>query len=210
MLLFMPILPIILAILYARMGIGEEMPLMVVYLVIGVTFSAVTTGCIMIMIAEENEKKTLRGLILSPASFTDIIIGKSLVTTLLTGFSLIISLFILGVGTFLHLREMVGLVLLYLFFLFLGIGIGLFVKSVGMTTVYLMPIMFAFGFSPMIEFLGFNEDSFIVTVANSLPILQLIKMDESTSWLPLGIVALWTLVAAIFTFICFRKARKDK
>lgn len=210
MLLFMPVLPIFLSFFYARLGGGEEIPLMIVYLVVGVTFSAVTTGNIMMMMAEENEKKTLRGLILSPASFADIIIGKSLVTGLLTLFSLVVSLLIMGIEPFLHIQAMLGLVFLFFFFLFLGIGVGLFVKSVGITTVYLMPIMFLFGFTPMIDFMGFSEESLTMKIANSFPIPQLIGMSESGSWLPIGVVAIWMIAAALFAFICFRKARMDE
>ena len=61
-------------------GENEELPVFLLYIVVGTTYSAVTSSAMMTMIAEENEKKTLRGLIQSPASMMDIIIGKSLVT----------------------------------------------------------------------------------------------------------------------------------
>src|SRR5699024_232425 len=85
MLFIMTLTPIILAVLYSQMGTGEEeMPFFIVLVVVGTAFSTTTAGLIMMMMAEENEKKTLRGLIMSPASFWDIIIGKSLVTAVLT------------------------------------------------------------------------------------------------------------------------------
>ncbi|MEN1968026.1 ABC transporter permease [Lentibacillus sp. N15] len=212
MVLFTPILPIVMAILYSRMGEGtdEEMPMMIIYIVVGVTYSAVAAGCMMMLMAEENEKKTLRGLILSPASFMDIIIGKSLVTTLLTVVSLAISLLIMGIEPLLHVQTIIGLVLLFLFFLFLGIGVGLFVKSVGITTAYLMPIMFLFGFTPMIELLGFADDSLTMKIASYFPIPQLIDMHETHSWMPIVVVAIWTLAAALFTIVCFKNVKRDE
>src|SRR5690625_7101426 len=96
------------------------MPISLVYLVVGVVFSTTTSGLIMMMMAEENEKMTLRGLIMSPASFWDIIIGKSLVTALLTLVTLIISLLFTDIEPFLNIKAIIGLVLLFLFFLFLG------------------------------------------------------------------------------------------
>ncbi|WP_271401719.1 hypothetical protein [Salinicoccus roseus] len=67
------LLPIILAFMYSRMGGGEEaLPAMLVYLIVGVAFSAILCSGIMTMMAEENEKDTLRGLMQSPASMLDI------------------------------------------------------------------------------------------------------------------------------------------
>ncbi len=212
MTVFMPIVPIILAILYSRMGSGtdEEMPLMMVYLVIGIAYSTVTTNSMMALMAEENEKKTLRGLIMSPASYIEIIIGKSLVTAVITFITLVISLFIIGGSVILDGQHIIGLFVLYFFFLFLGIGVGLFVKSVGMTTAYSMPIMLVFGFSPMIEFLGFEANSFIMKIATYMPVNQLVDMGETRSWGAIGIVLVWTVAASIFAFICFQKLKKDR
>lgn len=209
MLVFMPGIPLILAIMYSQMSGDEEMPLMISYMVVGTTFASVTAALIMMMMAEENENKTLRGLVMSPASYFDIIIGKSLVTTLLTWLTLIVSLGILGIDPFLSVRIIVGLLLLFLFFLFLGIGVGFFVKSVGATTPYFMPIMFIFGFTPMIEFFGLSETGTTMKIVDTFPIPQLMSMHDKVSWLPLGIVFLWVLGAALFAYICFIRTRRD-
>ncbi|RKL66521.1 hypothetical protein CR203_14590 [Salipaludibacillus neizhouensis] len=209
MLLTMPIIPIILALIYSRLGGDEGLPISMLYLIVGVTFSSVTSSCMMTMMAEENEKKTLRGLMLSPASFMDIIVGKSLVVGLMTFIALAISLLLVGMKPFLNVQAIIGLILLFLFFLFLGIGIGLFTKSVASTSAYLMPVMFLFGFTPMIDFLGLGEDSIAITVAELFPLMQLIIMHETNSWVPIGIVAIWTIAAAAFTYICFKKERTD-
>ncbi|MFD1361837.1 ABC transporter permease [Lentibacillus salinarum] len=208
MLLTMPLTPVILALIYDQMGI-EEFPLTLLYLIVGVTFSAVTSTCMMMMIAEENEKKTLRGLILSPASFIDIIIGKSLVTGLITLAALVVSLMILGIDPFLNTRAIIGLILQFLFFLLLGIGIGLFSKSIASTYVYMMPVMFLFGFTPMIGQLGFSEDSIVMTIFDTFPVMQAIEAHENSSWLPLGIITIWVAAAALFMFICFKKTMTD-
>ncbi|WP_163970914.1 ABC transporter permease [Oceanobacillus halotolerans] len=207
MLLTMPLLPVVLALIYERMG--NELPISLIYLIVGVTFSAVTSSVMMTMMAEENEKKTLRGLILSPASFLDIIIGKSLVTGLITFISLIVSLMIVGIGPFLDFRVIIGLILLFLFFLLLGIGIGLFSKSIAATSAYLMPLMFLFGFTPMIYSLGLSEDSMAIAIADTFPLMQAIEAHETSSWSPTGIVALWVMGAAIFMYICFKKTTTD-
>lgn len=208
MLSVMPLLPIIFALLFDSMT-DEELPLIMLYMIVGVTFSAVTSTCMMLMMAEENEKKTLRGLIQSPATFLDIIVGKSLVTALITFISLVVSLMIVGIEPFLDFRVILGLILLFLFFLLLGIGIGLFSKSVAVTSVYTLPVMFLFGFTPMIESFGLGEDSIAIQIANTFPIMQAIEIHHTSSWLPLGIITIWVLAAALFAYICFKKTATD-
>ncbi|WP_174614253.1 ABC transporter permease [Virgibacillus ihumii] len=209
MLLMMPVISVILALLYSRLGGEEQLPLFMLYVIVGVVFSTVTSTAMMTMIAEENEKRTLRGLILSPASFIDILVGKSLVTGLVTMITLVISLLIVGIEPFLTIKPIIGLALLFLFFLFLRIGIGLFAKTVASTSAYMMPVMFLFGFTPMFTMLGIDEDSIITKMIEVFPLPQLIKMHETESWLPLGIVLTWLLAAALFMYVCFRKTRTD-
>src|SRR5690625_7413824 len=75
---------------------GEELPLFMIFIIVGAVFSCVSSGCMMMFMAEENEKQTLRGLTMSPASFADIIIGKSLLTFVLTVVSLLLSFMFVG------------------------------------------------------------------------------------------------------------------
>src|SRR5699024_9872183 len=112
-------------------------------------------------------------------------------------------LLIMGGSALLTLQHIIGIFILFFFFLFLGIGVGLFVKTVGMTSAYSMPIMFLFGFSPMIEFLGFDADSIIRKLAQYLPINQLVEMEQTGSWGAIGIVLIWTVIAGAYTFIRF-------
>lgn len=208
--LFTPFITIILAIIYSRMETGDGLPLIVVYAIVGITYASVTSGVMMILMAEENEKKTLRGLIMSPASYVEILLGKSLVTALMTFITLIISFIIMESTNMIDIQQIIGLLVLFFFFLFLGIAVGLFVKSVGMTTVYLMPIMFIFGFTSMIEFLGFSPDSIVIKITDYMPIPQLVAMGETESWSAIGIVLIWTIVAGILAFVCFQKVKKDR
>ncbi len=208
--LFTPFITIILAIIYSRMETGDGLPLIVVYAIVGITYASVTSGVMMILMAEENEKKTLRGLIMSPASYVEILLGKSLVTALMTFITLIISFIIMESTNMIDIQQIIGLLVLFFFFLFLGIAVGLFVKSVGMTTVYLMPIMFIFGFTSMIEFLGFSPDSIVIKITDYMPIPQLVAMGETESWSAIGIVLIWTIVAGLLAFVCFQKVKKDR
>ncbi|UOQ48696.1 ABC transporter permease [Gracilibacillus caseinilyticus] len=210
-LLMMPFISIVLALLYDRIGDSEaQMPMLMIYIIVGVTFSTVTSVTIMTMMAEENEKKTLRGLILSPATFVDIIVGKSLVTSIITFITLVVSLLIIGIDPILDIRPIISLVLLFLFFLMLGIGIGLFAKSMASTSAYGMPVMFLFGFTPMFSIIGLSEDNIIMKILELFPIMQAIEIHNTSSWLPLGVSSIWVVAAAIFMYVCFRKTVTDE
>ncbi|MCG7332033.1 ABC transporter permease [Salinicoccus roseus] len=205
------LLPIILAFMYSRMGGGEEaLPAMLVYLIVGVAFSAILCSGIMTMMAEENEKNTLRGLMQSPASMLDILAGKSLVVVLMTAVSLIISFLIMDVAFEWSIASIGGLILLALFFLNVGIAVGLTVDSVATTSVYLLPIMFIFGFTPMIETVVPDSDHFIRRLTDYLPLYQNISLHGEETTVPLLILLAWTLVSFLYVTWAFRKRMSDE
>ncbi|CAM2806512.1 ABC transporter permease [Salinicoccus roseus] len=205
------LLPIILAFMYSRMGGGEEaLPAMLAYLIVGVAFSAILCSGIMTMMAEENEKNTLRGLMQSPASMLDILAGKSLVVVLMTAVSLIISFLIMDVAFEWSIASIGGLILLALFFLNVGIAVGLTVDSVATTSVYLLPIMFIFGFTPMIETIVPDSDHFIRRLTDYLPLYQNISLHGEETTVPLLILLAWTLVSFLYVTWSFRKRMSDE
>src|SRR5699024_11190550 len=126
-----------------------------------------------------------------------------------TFISLFVSLFIMGIDPYLNAKTLLGLLILFFFFLFLGITVGLFVKTVGITTVYMMPILFIFGMTPMFTDMFSDQNGLSMQIIEKFPIPQLIKMDETRKWQPIGIVLTWTVVAGILMFITFQKARTD-
>src|SRR5699024_11441923 len=99
-------------------------------------------------------------------------------------------------------------ILLFLFFLLLGIGVGLFAKSVSATSAYMMPIMFAFGFTPMIEFMNLSKDNLALRISDAFPLPQLISMSETETWMPLFFVTIWVLGVALFMSFCFKISLK--
>lgn len=210
MLIFQPIVPIFLALFYSQLGFNEDNEqVLQIFVIIGLTLSSVTSGCIMTLMAEEKEKNTLRGLLLSPASFLDLIVGKSLVTAIFTFISLLISLIIIGITPLLNVQMLFGIILLFLFFLFLGISSGLFAKSVGVTIAYITPIMILFGLTPMILFLGLSENSLTMKIAYYFPVSQLLDMHDTHSWKAIFVVSVWMVLAGILTFFIFRRVQHD-
>lgn len=214
MMLFTSVLiPIILALFFSRIGenAGEAMPAEIITVMIGVVFSAVLFSAMMTMMAEENEKDTLRGLLQSPATIMDIIIGKSMVVSLMTILSLVVSLFVMGVGDFWNVENIAALVLLGLFFLNLGIGLGLIVKSVATTSVYLIPVMFIFGFTPYIEFIITDENHIARQVAEYLPLYQnYFILNGEVDLSRFLILAAWVIISFLVVLWAFSMKKKDE
>lgn len=199
MLIFMPVLPILLAAMYSRMGGDEKMPLVMIYIVLGTAFAGVTYCCLAFMMAEEKEKNTLRGLVISPATMLDVVIGKSLVVILLTLISVIVSLWLMGFEQFTNFQAIAGLSVALLFFTMLGAGVGMFVKNVASTQIYLMPVLFLFGMTPLIDGLGLSKGSIVLKILHAFPLPQLMKMNETGSWKHFGVVAFWLIASIIFS-----------
>lgn len=91
-----------------------------VYPVVALMFSFYTALFLVpTLLIEEKEKKTIRMLMVSPASFTDIVVGKSLVTL---GYQLILTLALFGIVA---MNEHVGNIALLAPFILLGSGLCL-------------------------------------------------------------------------------------
>src|SRR5699024_2685702 len=117
MMLFTSVLiPIVLEAFFGRIDGGAGgVPNEMVIIIAGVVFTAVTFSSMMTMMAEENEKDTLRGLLQSPATIIDIIAGKSAVITLMTIISLVVSIMMTNVSGFWSMANIAGLILLGIF-----------------------------------------------------------------------------------------------
>lgn len=212
MMLFTSVLiPIVIAAFFGRIdGAEGGVPNEIVIIIVGVVFTAVTFSSMMTMMAEENEKDTLRGLLQSPATILDIIAGKSSVITLMTIISLVASIMMIEVSGFWTVGNISGLILLGIFFLNLGIGIGLLVKSVATTSVYLIPIMFIFGFTPYIEFLITDESHIARQVAEYFPLYQnlyILNGDGGAS--EYLILLAWVAVSFVVVIWAFNKRKSD-
>src|SRR5699024_9542891 len=85
MMLFTSVLiPIVLAAFFGRIdGAEGGVPNEMVIIIVGVVFTAVTFSSMMTMMAEENEKDTLRGHLQSPATTIDNMTRKSNVIALI-------------------------------------------------------------------------------------------------------------------------------
>src|SRR5690625_4414586 len=164
-------------IFYSRM---YEVPMEVNYLVINLTLASVAAYIQCALIAEEKEKNTLRGLMLSPATLPEILSGKSLVTLFITLITIMLCMMLTGYGPSNVPLVAAAILLSVFFYVILGTMLGMLIRSVVYASVLLLPIIMIFGFCnlmyPIVEsypFLSFLE---------YLPSIQLfdlaIKVEE--------------------------------
>lgn len=207
------ILPILMAAVYGRM---EEPTMEIHYSVINLAFTAVTAFIQCAMIAEEKEKHTLRGLMLSPASLPEILGGKSLVSFVLTLITIVICAKLTGYEPTNLTLISIAVIVSALFYIALGTLLGLLTKSVVEASVLILPVLFIFGFGTM--FLGLVEKYPVLVFIEYLPNIQLIEFANKVQagsgivevWMHLGIISAWFVGAAIITSILFKKRKMDE
>lgn len=209
----MVFLPLILAAVYSRMGVDT---IQGHFMSINMTFSLVATYVQCCLIAEEKEKNTLRNLMLSPATIPEILIGKSMLTFIVT---------ILIVTGCMVLSEykpgnllimIVALLLSTIFYISVGTLLGLFAKTVMESSVIVVPVLIMFSIGPVVT--AFIENYPILKVAEWLPSTQLIMLAESLETKfsvgdlvqPFTIILLWIIVAIFATVIVYKKRMVDE
>ncbi|MFD1708353.1 ABC transporter permease [Siminovitchia sediminis] len=205
-------LPPIMAAFYGRMG---NISIEAHYLVFNMAFTMVAAFVQCCLIAEEKEKNTLRGLMLSPASTLEILGGKSLLSILLTIFVILLSAFFSD-----YRPEPVGIIsiammLSILFYIALGTLLGLYARSVMEASLIIMPVMIVFSFGTFLTSL--TERYPVLKIIDYLPnvqLLELAKQMESGGGMAdifsnLAIIAAWLIVTSICTVIVFRKRMVD-
>lgn len=207
------VLPIFLAVLYSRMDGSQDFSIAFIF-VINVAF--ITMYVQSILLAEEKEKNTLQVLLLSPASTTEIMAGKSIISVILTIIMFVVSILIMGVSIESPLMLSIVLLIGTILFAALGTLVGLLSENMVQITVYILPLSFLFGFSPMIEM--FFPDGVIADILSYTPgsymmeaCLGAINGDAFSSYQEAVIwLAGWMIVALAVTLIVLKKKSLSK
>ncbi|MEG0386321.1 MAG: ABC transporter permease [Solibacillus sp.] len=210
---FVVLIPIFLAIVYGKSGSNT---IQTYFLPINMTFSMVTAYIQACLIAEEKERNTLRSLMMSPASITDILLGKSVLVFVITAVLLAVSMFLVGYTPENIPVLVMGLVVSTVFYIAMGIICGLFTKSVMEASLAILPVMIIFSFAPLAIVLG--ETHIVYKIVQWLPGSQLILLAEeinkqaSTMSLltPIAVMSIWSVVAILISVVLFKKRTKDE
>lgn len=206
------IMPLIIAFIFGKMG-TEKVDMY--YLVINLTLVTVAAFVQCSLIAEEKEKNTLRGLMLSPASTLEILSGKSLLSLIATLIMVVISSLLMGYQPGNVFVIAIAILFTSTFFIIMGTLLGLLSKSVMEASVLISPFMLIFGFGSM--FTMFADKYPILKVLDYMPNIQLIeiaeKVESGVSLVGvssnLGIIVLWILVITLLTIAVFKKRMVD-
>lgn len=205
--------PLIMAVFLGRLGI-ENIDFQ--YIIINMAFVLAATYVQSSLIAEEKEKKTLRGLMLSPASTIEIFSGKSLLSFIATIVIVILSVLLMGYNPKNALIVAFALFLSIIFYLGVGTLMGLLTKSVMEASVAIIPVI---GIITLGSFVTpFIEKYPILAIAEYLPNLQLIHMAKQVEtgaglaevWPDLGIILLWSIAIYSLCVYLYKKSMVDE
>jgi len=205
-------LPIILAAIYGRMGLDS---IQAHFLNINMTFAMVGTYVQCCLIAEEKEKNTLRGLMLSPASTLEILGGKSLLSFVLT---IVIAFFCAYLSEYRPANitiVAIAIIISSVFFIGLGTLLGLIAKSVMESSVIVLPVIAVFSVGSFVTV--WVEKYPILQIVEYLPNVQLIdlatKVEQGAGFgdiiSNLAIIVIWTVVVYILTAVVYKKRMVD-
>lgn len=206
------LMPLVLAAIYGRFG---DLSIDLHYLVINMAMVVVGLFVQCSLIAEEKEKNTLRGLMLSPASTMEILGGKSLLSFLATIIVIIACAFFTGYRPENTFIILFAIILSSFFYIGLGTVLGLFAKSVMESSVLAMPFMVIFGIGGM--FSSFADKYPLLKVLDYTPNAQLIEIAVAVEngggfgdiWLSLGIITAWIIVVFGLAAFVFKKRKMD-
>ncbi|CAM3191806.1 ABC transporter permease [Filibacter tadaridae] len=206
-------MPLIIAFVMGKMN--SNIAVEAHYTVINITLVVVGSFIQCCLIAEEKEKNTLRGLMLSPASTLEILSGKSLLSLIAMMIVVIIGAMMTGYKPENLLITASSILLSGLFYIGLGTLLGLLANSVMEASVIIMPFMLVFGFGSMATI--FADKYPILKALDYTPNMQLMDIAAKVEsgiglggvWWNLGIIVLWIIAIFALTVVVFRKKKMD-
>lgn len=206
-------LPLGFAAMLANMGAEDSS-----FVSMPINLALVMTGAFVqaSMMAEEKEKSTLRVLLLSPASTLEIMIGKSVLSAVITLIVVIGSIFISGI----HIPEFfyfsMMIVLSLIIFISLGTIIGLLSRTVMETSIVGLPILLIFSYGSM--FTSMFDSDIVKTLITYLPTenfsAALLKLQQQggfadVKWHLLNML-IWSIGTVVLAVFVYGKRRFDK
>lgn len=207
------LLPLGFAFMISRLGTDDasmlSMPINIALVMTGAFVQAS-------MMAEEKEKSTLRVLLLSPATTLEIMMGKSVLSAVITSIVVAGSIIISGIKVpglfFLSIMIILSLII----FISLGTIIGLISRTVMETSIVGLPILVIFIYGSVF---GSMFDSSVVTkIITYLPTenfsaaLMSLQGNGGFSEVKWNIVNLliWAIFSVILAIFIYGKRRFDK
>jgi len=195
---------------------SKEPSIQIHYLAINLAFTMVTAFVQCALIAEEKEKNTLRGLILSPASTFEILSGKSLLSLVLTIITVIICALITGYDPANFFIVALAIFISIFFYIALGTFLGLLTKSVMEASVIILPVLILFGLGTFLKALTeeYPQLSFIEYLPNIQLELLAAEVQNGAGiadvWSHLAVIAVWVVSACVLVVATYKKRARDE
>ena len=196
------LMPIGMAVIYRMIGqdVGEALPNLMVFIIIGIVLAAVTTNVPLTLFADEIEYGMIRMVVKDKKDLLLMIVGRSSLVILMSILLIIASLLIVDRMSILSLSLALGLFLAMLVFLNLGILAGIRSKLETTSTVAGVIILFLLGMTPIVESMGLTNISFIKFLIDLTPVYQLIAIQNNASVMPFIILLVWLGVTMFLIF----------
>lgn len=187
---------------------GTEIPVIMIFVVLGTTLSAVTTNIPLMLYAEENEHGILKLVTHTKNDLMNGLIGRSILTLIVTALVTAVSLIIIDGLYIINLQMITGYTAAAVIFLNLGLWTGLLAKLQSTSTVYGVAILFFLGMTPIIETLNLPAGNVITAVAGLTPVYQVMAIHNTAGVTPYVILTVWLTVTAFLVYIAVSKRTK--
>ena len=187
---------------------GEEMPVIMIFVVLGTALSAVTTNIPLMLYAEENEHGTLKLVTHTKSDLVNGLIGRSILTLLITAAVTAVSLIIIDGVYVISFQMIIGYTAAAVIFLNLGLWTGLLAKLQSTSTVYGVVILFFLGMTPIIETLNLPADNIITALAEITPVYQVMAIHNNAGIMPYVILTAWLAATVFLVSIAVSKRTK--
>ncbi|KRD87920.1 ABC transporter [Bacillus sp. Root147] len=183
-----------------------------------ISLALVICGCFIqaAMVAEEKEKSTLRGLLLSPATTLEILVGKSALSAIVTLIVIVAAVFLTGFNIPSLPLFSLSILLCLIIYIAIGTLLGLLSRTVMETTIIGMPVLTLLGMGSALK--ETIDNKIFGKVVDFLPSEQFnriamnISQDNSSSNIgkSLLILIVWVIISLVITFITYNRRRFDK
>lgn len=157
-------------------------------------------------LAEEKEYKTLEALIMSPTSFIEIIVGKSIVPFALGIFNYLVGCnFLLELNLHNQLSNFLIFVLMFIFSILLGILIGLASKNITQVNLIFIPL-FTFITLPIL-YESLTKYNRFFTILKYFPSGQQygLFINDSNLLLTISVILIWSLLVIALNYYFYKK-----
>ncbi|WP_145410499.1 ABC transporter permease [Paenibacillus xylanexedens] len=206
------IIPIVFAFLFRGAGSSSE----AIAFLLNCSFVILTCLAQACLIAEEKERNTLRSLMMTPATTTDVLIGKSALVFVMSGVVLAVVTYILGYEPASMWAYVTALFISTILYTAIGTICGLFSKTLLEASLTILPVATIFAGAPWGAQLV--NDYSIFKVLDYMPSSQLVHllsiapagytMGELLK--PLIIILVWTIGLTIVSVVLYERRLKDE